>query len=90
MTFLLPAVAQFPSLLRRRAIPFNNTNSGNDPYNRVWMASFSTTTPAYQIIAKLAALRQANDAVGYGTWKQRWISSDVLHLRAPVLQTMWC
>ena len=22
---------------------FNNTNSGNDPYNRVWMSSFSTT-----------------------------------------------
>ncbi|HUD15145.1 MAG TPA: alpha-amylase family glycosyl hydrolase [Terracidiphilus sp.] len=74
-------------LLTSRGIPilfygdeqylFNNTNSGNDPYNRVWMASFSTTTPAYQIIAKLAALRQANDAVGYGTWKQRWISSDV-------------
>lgn len=56
---------------------FNNTNSGNDPYNRVWMSSYSTTTPAYQIISKLAALRQANDAIGYGTWKQRWINSDV-------------
>jgi glycosidase len=56
---------------------FNNTNSGNDPYNRVWMSSFSTTTPAYQIIAKLAALRQVNNAVGYGTWKQRWINNDV-------------
>lgn len=56
---------------------FNNTNSGNDPYNRVWMSSYSTTTPAYQMIAKLAALRQANDAVGYGTWKQRWINNDV-------------
>jgi len=56
---------------------FNNTNSGNDPYNRVWMSSYSTTTPAYQIVAKLAALRQANDAVGYGTWKQRWINNDV-------------
>jgi len=56
---------------------FNNTNGGNDPYNRVWMSSFSTTTPAYQLIAKLAALRQSNDAIGYGTWKQRWINSDV-------------
>jgi hypothetical protein len=56
---------------------FNNTNSGNDPYNRVWMSSFSTTTPAYQLITKLAALRKANDAIGYGTWKQRWINSDV-------------
>ena len=25
----------------------------------------------------LAALRQANDAIAYGTWKQRWINSDV-------------
>jgi glycosidase len=56
---------------------FNNTNGGTDPYNRVWMSSFSTTTPAYQLIAKLTALRQSNDAVGYGTWKQRWINSDV-------------
>ena len=56
---------------------FNNTNSGNDPYNRVWMSSYATTTPAYQIVSKLAALRQANDAIGYGTWKQRWINNDV-------------
>lgn len=56
---------------------FNSTNGGNDPYNRVWMSSYSTTTTAYKIIAKLAALRAANDAVGYGTWKQRWINNDV-------------
>ena len=56
---------------------FEPTNSGNDPYNRVWMSSFSTTTPAYKLIKKLAALRQSNDAVAYGLWKQRWINSDV-------------
>jgi glycosidase len=56
---------------------FNNTNGGNDPYNRIWMSSFSTTTNAYKLIANLAALRQANDAIAYGTWKQRWINSDV-------------
>jgi glycosidase len=55
----------------------NNTNGGNDPYNRVWMSSFNTATNAYQLIAKLAALRQSNDAVGYGTWKQRLINNDV-------------
>ena len=32
---------------------------------------------AYKLIGKLAALRQANDAVAYGTWKQRWINDDV-------------
>ena len=61
---------------------FNNTNGndgnpGTDPYNRVWMSSFSNTTPAYTLITKLATLRGANDAVGYGTWKQRWIDDDV-------------
>jgi glycosidase len=60
---------------------FNNSIGGNgpgtDPYNRVWMSSFSTTTNAYKLITKLAALRQANDAVAYGAWKQRWINSDV-------------
>jgi cyclomaltodextrin glucanotransferase len=55
---------------------FNNSippggSPGADPYNRVWMSSFSTTTNAYKLIAKLAALRQANDTVRYGTWKQR-------------------
>ncbi|HEY1964381.1 MAG TPA: alpha-amylase family glycosyl hydrolase [Acidobacteriaceae bacterium] len=55
----------------------NDTNSGNDPYNRVAMTSFSTTTTAYKLISKLAGLRQANDALGYGTWRQRWINSDV-------------
>jgi hypothetical protein len=55
----------------------NDTSGGNDPYNRVWMSSFDTTTTAYKMIAKLAGLRAANDAVGYGTWKQRWISNDV-------------
>jgi glycosidase len=52
-------------------------NPGTDPYNRVWMSTLSTTTNAYKLVTKLAALRQANDAVAYGTWKQRWINSDV-------------
>ncbi len=56
---------------------FEKTNSGNDPFNRVWMSSFSTTTKAYKLITKLAALRQSNDAIAYGTWKQRWINNDV-------------
>jgi glycosidase len=54
----------------------NDTNKGNDPYNRVAMTSFSTTTTAYKLISKLAGLRQANDALGYGTWRQRWMNND--------------
>ena len=56
---------------------FNNSNGGNDPYNRVWMSSYNTGTKAYKLISKLAGLRAANDAVGYGMWKQRWINKDV-------------
>lgn len=56
---------------------YNTLNSGNDPYDRVAMSSFSTTTTAYQLISKLAALRASNDALGYGTQQQRWINNDV-------------
>jgi glycosidase len=55
----------------------NDTNSGNDPYNRVWMSSFNTSTTAYQLINKLATLRQNNDALGYGGFRQRWLNNDV-------------
>jgi len=48
-----------------------------DPSNRGFMTGFSTTTRGYQIVKKLAALRQANKALGYGTTQQRWISNDV-------------
>jgi glycosidase len=61
---------------------FNNTKNGDgvvggDPFNRVAMSGYNTGTTAYKIIAKLAGLRAANDAVGYGTWKQRWMNNDV-------------
>ena len=56
----------------------NDTGGGGTPYNRPWMSSFSTTTTAYQLISKLAALRTGtNDALAYGTQTQRWINSDV-------------
>ena len=55
----------------------NDTNGGNDPYNRPQMTSFATTTAAYQTISKLSALRQSNDAIAYGTSKQRYINNDV-------------
>jgi hypothetical protein len=41
------------------------------------MTSFSTTTTAYQLINKLAALRQNNDGLAYGLFQQRWINNDV-------------
>ncbi len=50
---------------------------GNDPENRKPMPSFDQSTTAYQIIQKLAPLRQSNAALAYGDTQQRWINSDV-------------
>lgn len=56
----------------------NDTSGGNDPYNRVWMSSYDTSTTAYRLINKLATLRQSsNDALAYGGFRQRWINNDV-------------
>jgi glycosidase len=56
----------------------NDTGGGTDPYNRNEMTAWSTTTTLYQIIKKLAGLRAGtNDALGYGSYVQRWINNDV-------------
>ncbi len=56
----------------------NDTNGGGDPYNRNAMTSWSTSTTLYQVIKKLAGLRGgSNDALGYGSYLQRWINNDV-------------
>src|SRR4029077_8135281 len=55
----------------------NDTNDGNDPFNRPFMSSFDTTTTAYKLIQRLAALRKTNAAMAYGTIGQRWITNDV-------------
>lgn len=77
----------FAFLLTCRGIPtifygdeqylHNDTNGGGDPYNRLWMSSFSTNTTAYSVIHSLAGLRQSNSALGYGSSTQRWINNDV-------------
>lgn len=55
----------------------NDTNNGNDPFNRPFMSSFDTTTTAYKLIQKLTALRKTNTAIADGTIGQRWITNDV-------------
>src|SRR5258708_18485934 len=55
----------------------NDTNSGNTPSDPVGMSSSNASTTAYQLINKLATLRQNNDGLGYGAWQQRWLNSDV-------------
>jgi len=52
--------------------------TGNgDPNNRKMMPSFDRQTRAYQIIKKLANLRQSNPALAYGDTQERWIHNDV-------------
>lgn len=52
--------------------------TGNgDPNNRAFMTSYSTDTPAYKIIGKLAPLRKSNPAIAYGTTEERWMNNDV-------------
>jgi glycosidase len=55
----------------------NDTGGGGDPYNRPQMVAFGMDTTAYKLIAALSGLRQTNDAIAYGTSKQRWINDDV-------------
>jgi glycosidase len=55
----------------------NDTGGGSDPYNRPMMNAFNTNTTAYQLINKLSTLRRNNQALAYGSMKQRWINSDV-------------
>src|SRR5690625_1420045 len=49
----------------------------SDPENRKPMPNFDKTTKAYQIISKLAHLRQSNSALGYGDTTELWINEDV-------------
>jgi glycosidase len=55
----------------------NDTNGGGDPYNRLSMSSFSTTTTPYKLIGQLSNLRQSNSALAYGGFQQRWMNNDV-------------
>jgi glycosidase len=52
----------------------NDTNGGGDPYNRPMMPGFDTTTPAYQLLHCLGALRASNPALAYGTYSVLHIS----------------
>ncbi len=47
----------------------NDTQGGGDPYNRPMMSNFDTTTPAYQLLRCLSALRQSNPALAYGGYR---------------------
>jgi len=59
---------------------YNDTNGGNDPYNRPMMETWDESTTAFTVIRKLAELRKNNAALRYGLYQERWINDDVLIL----------
>jgi glycosidase len=55
----------------------NDTNFGDDPYNRPMMTNWDNATAAYKLVRHLADLRSSNPAVAYGSMRQRWITDDI-------------
>jgi cyclomaltodextrin glucanotransferase len=64
----------------------DDTNGGNDPYNRPMMPAFDTQAPMYQVISKLARVRRSSIAVQFGSQWTRHLTPDVFcfsrHFRA--------
>ena len=50
---------------------------GNDPDNRRRMPAFDETTTAFKLVKALSALRNANEALAFGSTSERWINSNV-------------
>jgi len=84
-----PFHAALATLLTSRGTPniyygteqYLSSADSSDIAGRVFMqtsASFDETTTAYNVIKKLSALRQANDAVAYGETSVMYSSNDVL------------
>ena len=55
----------------------NNTNGGNDPFNRPMMERWDRETFLYQLIQLLSKLRRLNPAVSLGSQQQKYINADV-------------
>ena len=50
---------------------------GNDPDNRRRMPAFDETTTAFKLVKQLSTLRNANEALAFGSTSERWINSNV-------------
>ena len=55
----------------------NDTNGGNDPYNRPMMADWDTATPAFRLIKALSKVRKENRAVQRGSQRVKYLSEDL-------------
>ncbi|MDX2230888.1 MAG: alpha-amylase family glycosyl hydrolase [Leptolyngbyaceae cyanobacterium bins.349] len=55
----------------------NDTNGGNDPYNRPMMDSWDPESEIYGMMRRLSGLRRLNPAVSMGSQWQKYITPDV-------------
>ncbi|HAC63987.1 MAG TPA: cyclomaltodextrin glucanotransferase [Cyanothece sp. UBA12306] len=55
----------------------NDTNGGNDPYNRPMMSDWNTDNDLYKTIGKLSQLRRKNPAISLGSQQQKYLSDDI-------------
>ncbi len=54
----------------------NDTNGGNDPYNRPMLDKWDTNTQIYQDLQAFSKLRRLNPAVSLGSQVQKYITPD--------------
>jgi len=55
----------------------NDTNGGNDPYNRPMMEKWDTDTQLYQDLKLFSKLRRLNPAVSLGSQVEKYITPDI-------------
>lgn len=55
----------------------NDTNGGQDPYNRPMMEKWDTDSPLYKDLQLFSKLRRLNPAISLGSQIQKYITSDV-------------
>ncbi|MUG94774.1 cyclomaltodextrin glucanotransferase [Scytonema sp. UIC 10036] len=55
----------------------DDTNGGNDPYNRPMMDKWDTDTEIYRYIRLLSGLRRLNPAVSMGSQWEKYITPDI-------------
>lgn len=55
----------------------NDTNGGNDPYNRPMMDSWDMNSPLYKLLGLFSKLRRLNPAISLGSQQQKYITTDI-------------
>ncbi len=55
----------------------NDTDGGNDPYNRPMMDSWDTEGSGYRLLDTLIATRRGNQALTFGSHQQLYVSENV-------------